>query len=141
MFQVDPKCEVSPILSLILGRILPKPVTREAIVISLANDEYMPGVSVAFTNKYGKPAKVDGIPVWSTDDVTIAEPRNVSADGMTAEIWTIDGATGACQIHCKADADLGAGTVEVDLTLTVEVKDDAATGGQINAGGTPIEKP
>ena len=141
MFDVDPKCEVSPILTLTLGRVLPKPVTKERLVISLTNDEYMPGVTVAFTNKYGKPAKVDGIPQWSSDDELIVTVKNVSTDGMTAEIWTVDAATGACQIHCKADADLGDGMREVDLTLTVEVKDDEATGGTINAGGTPLPKP
>ncbi len=77
-------------------------------------------VSISITNPVtGKPAKVDGVPVWATSDETVitVEP---AADGMSA---TVSGVTaGDARVVVTADADLGAGvsTISGALDFTIE---------------------
>lgn len=82
-------------------------------------------VSIAPVNAKGKPAKVDGPPVWLTDntDVLALTP---SADGLSCDVVAI-GIPGAATIQVSADADLGAGSVLLTGTLEVEVTSAPAT--------------
>lgn len=55
----------------------------------------------------GNPAKVDGVPVWTSSDEAILTVA-AAADGLSAVVTTV-GPVGAAQITATADADMGAG--------------------------------
>ncbi len=86
-------------------------------------DTDLPGtvdVTVAFVNAKGKPAQVDGVPIWSVTDATIIDSVTPSADGMTAKLHITD-TVGASQLNVNADVDLGAGVNNKDFIDTVSV--------------------
>lgn len=88
--------------------------------------------SVTFADSKGKPAKVDGAPVWATDnsDVLTIAP---AADGMSCQV-TSSIIAGAAKLKVSADADLGAGVVLIEGTLDVTVDARPATSVVITAG-------
>lgn len=67
----------------------------------------------------GNPARVDGIPTWTTDNPTVLGVE-ASADGMSATI-TAAGGVGDAQVQFTCDADLGEGVVPVIGLLSVTV--------------------
>ena len=69
-------------------------------------------------NAKGNPAPIDGIPVWTTSDPTVAT-LIVADDGLTASLVAIN--PGSVQITVQADADLGPGTKLITGTLDVTV--------------------
>lgn len=80
----------------------------------------------------GRPAKVDGVPEWSTSNPSVAsiEP---AADGMSAVV--IARGAGDTQISVTADADLDEGeTREISAVLDVQVKSGEAVSVGIVAG-------
>jgi hypothetical protein len=86
-------------------------------------DTQVPGtatVNVAFVDAKGKPAKVDGVPVWVASDPTIVDTLTVAADGMSATIHITD-TVGASQLTVTADVDLGPGITSTDFVDTVSV--------------------
>lgn len=95
-------------------------------------------VSVAFVDKKGNPANVDGAPEWSTDntDVLALTPE---PNGMSCLVQAV-GPLGAATVTLKADADLGAGTVPVIGTLDINVTGGAATVVTLTPG-VPEEQP
>ncbi len=76
-------------------------------------------LAVAFKDKLGNLAKVDGVPTWALTDDSLAK-LEVGADGMSA-VFTPVGLVGKLLIQVKADADLGAGVVEIIGELDVEI--------------------
>jgi len=92
--------------------------------------------TVAFLDSSGNPAAVDGIPVWSSSDDTIATVT-ASADGMSADV--VSAGIGQAQISVTADADLGSGTQQLIGLLDLQVVGGMAVMVQITAG-TPTEK-
>lgn len=80
-------------------------------------------VTPQFVDKKGNPAKVDGVPEWSTDNTELLA-LTPAADGMSCTVAAV-GPLGAAKVSLKADADLGAGIVDIFGVLDVEV-----TGGQ-----------
>jgi hypothetical protein len=84
----------------------------------------------AFVDSRGNPATVDGVPTWETDrpDVVDLEP---AADGMSCQLKPRADFMGlaAPVITQRADADMGAGVVEV---VTVGILD--LTAGQAVSG-------
>ncbi len=92
--------------------------------------------TVAFQDSHGNPATVDGVPVWSAGDATIAA-ITPAADGMSAVVAA--GNTGSTQISVTADADLGSGIRSIVGTADIQV-----VGGEaVTAGltlGTPEPK-
>lgn len=76
-------------------------------------------VSVAFVDKKGNPAPVDGTPQWSTDNTDVLKVT-AAPDGMSATVAAV-GAIGSASITLSADADLGAGVVPLVGTLAVNV--------------------
>lgn len=84
-------------------------------------DEQKITLTAQFKTESGKPARVDGIPVWSTSDENVATINSVSEDGLTAVVFSV--APGVAQIRVDADADLDVDEVR---TLTgiadIEVK-------------------
>lgn len=75
--------------------------------------------SIQPVDSKGRPAKVDGIPVWTSDNEAIATVV-ASADGMSAEITPgTDLSPPAVTITCTLDADLGPGVTT--LTAVGEI--------------------
>lgn len=100
-------------------------------------------ITVAPKNRKGKPAPIDGVPVWTVQsgNCTVAP----AADGKSALITTpdaVDADPGAntTEILVEADADLGAGFVPIDETIQVVVSAEAATTLGVEVG-TPVDKP
>ena len=69
-------------------------------------------------NAKGNPAPIDGVPVWTISDPTVAT-LIVADDGLTASLVAIN--PGSVQITVQADADLGPGTKLITGTLDVTV--------------------
>jgi len=87
-------------------------------------DQYL-RVKIAPKTGAGHPAPVDGTPVWAIVSGN-GSVQNVSADGLTAEIWSPDTVTdpsGAdvTVASVTADADVGAGVQEISDTVEFTV--------------------
>lgn len=81
----------------------------------------------------GKPAKVDGVPVWKLDDETNAQIVATSDDGLSATVHLSDNPS-ATQLTVKADADLGAGVTELTGVAVINiVAGDAVSLGDVTA--------
>lgn len=95
-------------------------------------------VTAKFVDKKGNPAKVDGAPTWSTDntDVLALKP---SDDGLSCVVAAVD-PLGVAGVTMRADADLGAGVVELIGTLEVEITAGQATTVKLEAA-PPTEQP
>lgn len=89
-------------------------------------------LSIAIKDAKGNPAQVDGIPVWSVTDPSLAS-LNVSADGMSADLLA-SGPLGSCQVQVNADADLGAGVTSILGTLDLTIIAGDAVSIDIAAG-------
>ena len=87
-------------------------------------------------DKRGKPARVDGIPAWSSSDPAKVEVV-ASDDGLSCVAKALN--NGTVQISVSADADLGDGIRALTGTLDLEiVSGEAVTLGII--AGTPREQ-
>jgi hypothetical protein len=95
-------------------------------------------VSVAFTDKKGNPAKVDGTPEWLSDntDVLALTP---AGDGMSCVVAAV-GAIGTAIVTLTADADMGSGVKPVIGTLEVSITAGEASN-VVLTPGTPEEQP
>ncbi len=91
--------------------------------------------AVKFVDKFGNAAPVEGVPVWTNDREDVAV-MTVAADGMSAS-FVPTGLVGAATIQCTADADLGAGVVNVVLTGVLDLTGGAAVGGTIEFTAAP----
>ena len=85
---------------------------------TITNEEKV-NASLNITTSTGKPAKVDGPPVWSvvSGDSTVVP----SADGLSADLVSSDNA-GDTIFLVDADADLGSGVEDLQDTITLTVK-------------------
>jgi len=102
------------------------------------SDSQQVDVTIAPVDKKGNPAKLDGVPEWSTDNTDVLA-LTTSADGLTCTIMAV-GPLGTGTVTVKADADLGAGTTPLIGTLEVAITGGAATTITLNPG-TPTEQP
>ena len=95
-------------------------------------------LTIAPKDKKGKPAALDGVPVWATDntDVLALTP---SADGLTCTIVAV-GMVGTANVQVTGDADLGSGVAPLIGTLAVTVTPGQAVTIDITPG-TPSEQP
>lgn len=110
-------------------RVRKKGVPLMSLVITI-DQEF--DASVAFVDKNGNPATVDGSPSWGVSDPTILSVTP-SADGTSAVVKAL-GPLGTCQLNVSGDADLGDGVTQVGGTLDVEVKAGQAVAATISAG-------
>lgn len=94
--------------------------------------------TVAFVDKKGNPALVEGAPTWGTSDASILTVT-ADADGMGALVVAA-GPLGDAQVNVTGDADLGEGVTNVVGTLDVTVVAGAAIAANIGAA-TPEEQP
>jgi len=99
--------------------------------------DYGLNVTVAYTDKYGNPAQVDGDVVWASSDDNIA---TVEADGTNSLNATVKAQTktGQAQITATADADLGEGVRNLVTLMDVTVVAGEAVAGTISPSGDPI---
>ncbi len=93
-------------------------------------------VSVAFKDKFGNSAKVDGLPVWVA---TVPElvTLEVAEDGMSAMILPV-GPEGVLKIQVSADADLGEGVKSILGELELELLTGEAVAVELTAGA-PVD--
>jgi hypothetical protein len=84
-------------------------------------------VNLKVTTAAGRPATLDGVPVWTSSDENVATV-DPSGDGMSATVRAVNADGGVCQITASGDADLGAGVVTITGFLDVTVAPGA--GGQ-----------
>ena len=100
-------------------------------------DTDLPG-SVTFSvsgpvDAKGKPAKLDGVPVWALDDETNCQITSQAADGLSCVVHLGDNPS-ATQLTVTADADLGSGVVTLQSQAVVNiVAGDAVALGDVSA--------
>lgn len=95
-------------------------------------------VSLLITNAKGKPAAVDGVPVWVSADPTIIS-LVVAADGMSAT--AIAGNPGTTTVTVTADADLTAGVSPIIGILSCVVSAGGVATVVALSAATPTEQP
>lgn len=106
------------------------------MAITLTVDQLCP-LAVEFVDRAGNVVGVDGAPVWTSSDETIATVT-VADDGLSATVVTVD--NGTAQVTVKADARMGDEVLEIFATLDVEVLPGEAQLAAI-AAGAPVAKP
>ena len=83
-------------------------------------------LSIAIADRFGNPAKVDGVPQWAVSDESVAS-LEVAEDGMSAMLVPV-GPVGIVMVQAKADADMGEGVKEILGEMEVEmIAGDAET--------------
>lgn len=97
--------------------------------VNLRDDQKV-ALTIQIVDKKGKPALVDGVPVWAGSDDTVLTVE-AAADGMSAEVTAV--APGSGRVVVTADADLGAGVTDLTGTLDFTV----APGGAVAITITP----
>jgi hypothetical protein len=85
----------------------------------------------------GNPAKVDGVPVWSSTDTAILTVA-AATDGLSAIVTTV-GQLGTAQVNVTADADLGDGVRSIAATQDFEVKAAEAVSVGIEVGAAEVK--
>lgn len=91
-------------------------------------DDKVANAAIAYVDAKGKPAKVDGMPVWSSSDENILTVA-ADPDGMSAVVTPVD--IGTAQIKVEADADLGAGVQSLVTLGDIEVIAGTAVAGNL----------
>ena len=107
----------------------------------ITTDQFYQAVPLTITDSKGRPAQVDGAPVWASSDDTVLTVTP-AADGMSADINTV--APGTARATVQADADLGAGVVTItgvteDIVVTLGTSTQASV--MTLTLGTPVDKP
>lgn len=92
--------------------------------------------TVAYTTAAGKPAIVDGSPVTTVSDATLAHVDG-AVDGMSGFI--IADGVGDIVVTVTADADMGGGVMPIVVTDTLSIIAAGAAAGTFGFG-TPIAK-
>jgi hypothetical protein len=91
-------------------------------------------VQVAYVDKGGNPAAIDGEVTWSSSNDAIV---SVSSQGPDIANVMAMSTLGSAQVTASADADLGAGTRTLLTLLDVTVVAGEAVAGTISPIGTP----
>jgi hypothetical protein len=105
----------------------------------ILQDGFQVRASIQPVDAEGNPAKVDGVPTWSSSDKTIADVTNVATDGLSANVIAI--APGTVQINVSGDADLTGGSKPITGVLDVNVIAGEAVSFQISTSEPePIPK-
>ncbi|MFI5342823.1 MAG: hypothetical protein ACHQUC_01245 [Chlamydiales bacterium] len=88
--------------------------------------------TIAITDKFGNPAKVDGAPAWAVTDQSLGGVV-ADADGMSATLTPV-GPVGSFKVQVTADADLGEGVV----TILGEAQIDLIAGDAVSIVISPV---
>lgn len=122
--------EVLDILERLEDRLTPVGDAETVVFYQLVNGKYtevkdmfmkidqFADLAVAFKDKLGNVAKVDGLPTWALTDDSLGK-LDVAADGMSATFSPAG--VGTLKVQVKADADLGSGVREIIGELDIEV--------------------
>lgn len=107
----------------------------------ITTDQRFDNVALTITDSKGRPASVDGIPVWASSDETVLAVT-AAQDGMSAVVDTV--APGTARVTVSADADMGAGVVSItgvseDVNVTLGTSTQASV--MTLSLGTPVDKP
>ena len=94
-------------------------------------------LTLNITDAKGRPAKVDGVPSWSSSNIDVATVTDISTDGLSATVKGV--APGLCQVTVTADADLGAGVKNITGFLDVNITGGEAITVEL-VPGTPVEQ-
>lgn len=113
----------------------PKPKEINMLGIAISNEEKV-NVKIVPVTTTGKPARVDGVPTWEV--VEGASSVVPAADGLSADLISGDD-PGQTRFLVKADADLGAGVIEISDEIVLEVSGAQAANLGLVAG-TPQPK-
>jgi hypothetical protein len=105
----------------------------EDIAMLVLPNDHKVLVSIEPVDSKGNPAKVDGIPAWTSSADNTAYITGVASDGLSATVMPGD-TLGTCQINVQADADLGSGVTQINGVLDVQVVAGQAVGFQIQTG-------
>ncbi len=89
-------------------------------------------LTVAFKDKKGNPATVDGAPIWGVDNPNVLA-ITPAADGLSCDVSAV-GPLGTALVSVQADADLGEGVVPIAGSLEVMITSGAAETVEITAG-------
>ncbi len=99
-------------------------------------------VQVAYVDKAGNPAVVDGEVEWASSDESIAYVTPDENDSTKCAVTpSMEGNVGQVQISATADADLGDGLDELVTIMDVEVIGGQAVGGTITPVGELEDAP
>jgi len=125
----------TPSLRWHVGPVCPKERTTMPIEVSISTEEKI-RLSVAPMTPGGQPAPVDGPTQWTVTGACTLEPID---DTST---WVVSGATiGDSVVTATADADLGAGVVNIADTCTVHVANPMASSLGLSAGQPELKTP
>jgi hypothetical protein len=113
------------------GTITFAPQAGDKAMALLLTDTQKVTLSIQPVDAKGFPAKVDGVPVWSVSDGSVAN-LVAAADGLSCEVFA--GFPGTAQVVVEADADLGAGVTPLTGTLDLIVEAGAAVSLVVTAG-------
>ena len=103
--------------------------------ITITNEQQIP-VTLSPRTDAGRPALLDGVPVWSV--VSGEATLHVSEDGLTATLVSPE-TPGTSQILVEADADLGEGVVKVSEIIELTVNGALATNLGLTVGNVELK--
>lgn len=114
------------------------PLLGEVIMAFSLGATQQVDLATKILDRKGNPAKVDGVPVWATDNTELLSLAP-SADGLSCLVSAV-GPLGSGVVSMTADADLGAGVVALVGSIDIEVTAGVATVISLTPG-TPTEQP
>ncbi len=127
-----------PAVRLIFTAILEDGTTTEVTMLTIRDDQKV-RLSIQPVDAKGKPALLDGVPIWAGSDDTVFTVE-AAADGLSAILVGVapnaTDATGTpipARVVVTADADLGSGVTPITGTLDVVVTGGTAVALTINA--------
>ena len=94
-------------------------------------DDQQVRLTIAPVDAKGKPAKLDGIPVWASSDETVI---TVTADPDGLSALAVAVTPGDARAVVTADADLGSGVTPLSGSLDFTITAGAAVSLTITAG-------
>lgn len=131
-------------LALIVDTLIPGPAERLVFTAHLDDgtiqnevthmemrDDQQVLLTIQPVDAKGKPAVVDGAPVWAASDETVITVQD-SADGLSAMVLGV--APGSARVVVTADADLGSGITPLTGTLDFTITGGSAVALTITAG-------
>jgi hypothetical protein len=121
-----------PAVKIIFTAHLADGTTQTGVEMFTFRDDQQVGLTIQPVDAKGKPAPVDGLPVWASSDETIITVA-AAPDGMSAVAAAV--APGVARIAVTADADMGSGVAAITGTLDVTV----TPGGAISINILPGE--
>ncbi len=125
-----------PAVTLEITAILPDGTIQRGITTMTMRDDQQVTLTITPKDKKGKPAQLDGIPVWASSDETVVTVV-AAADGLSAVAAGV--APGSGRVTVTGDADLGSGVTPITGVLDVSITGGAAATIDI-AAGTPADQ-